>query len=134
MLIIVPFDNIYPPMNGGMQRCFHIMHQLARHFKLTAVIHQDKKDFLKCIEQFPALKETKIFSTKNVKTKDALNWLPQRWENALRSRWYQRELNRPADGSLIKYYPILTQLLKEEKFDAIILENIATLNAVKIIR
>ncbi|MGN6267187.1 MAG: glycosyltransferase family 4 protein [Ginsengibacter sp.] len=134
ILIIVPFDNIYPPMNGGMQRCFHIMHQLSKHFKLTAIIHQDKKDFLKCIEEFPALKSAKIFSTKNIKTKDALNWLPQRWENALRSRWYQRELNRPADGSLIKYYPILTQLLKEQKFDIIILENIATLNAVKIIR
>jgi glycosyltransferase involved in cell wall biosynthesis len=66
--------------------------------------------------------------------KDALNLLPQRWGNAFRSRWYQRELNRPADGSLIKYYPILTQLLKEQKFDVIILENIATLNAVKIIR
>lgn len=121
-------------MNGGMQRCFHIMHQLARHFKLTAIIHQDRKDFLKCIEEFPALESANIFSTKNVKAKDALNWLPQRWENAVRSRWYQRELNRPADGSLIKYYPVLTQLLKEKKFDAIILENIATLNAVKIIR
>lgn len=134
ILIIVPFDNIYPPMNGGMQRCFHIMHQLSKHFKLTAIIHQDRKDFLKCIEDFSALQNATIYSTKNVKAKDALNRLPQRWENAFRSRWYQRELNRPADGSLIKYYPILTRLLKEQKFDIIILENIATLNAVKIIR
>lgn len=121
-------------MNGGMQRCFHIMHQLAKHFELTAIIHQDGKDFLKCVDEFPALRKAKIYSTQNVKVKDALHLLPQRWENAFRSRWYQRELNRPADGSLIKYYPILTKLLKEQQFDAIILENIATLNAVKIIR
>ncbi len=121
-------------MNGGVQRCFHIMHQLAKHFELTAIIHQDRKIFLKCVDEFPALKKAKIYSTKDVQVKDAFNLLPSKLENALRSRWYQRELNRPADGSLIKYYPILTQLLQQEKFDVIILENIATLNAVKIIR
>lgn len=121
-------------MNGGMQRCFHIMHQLARHFDLTAIIHQDKKSFLKCVDEFPAMATAKIFSTKEVSVKDAFSLFPRKWENAFRSRWYQRELNRPADGSLIKYYPVLSQLLKEKKFDAIILENVATLNAVKIIR
>ena len=134
ILIIVPFENIYPPMNGGMQRCFHIMHQLAKHFELTAIIHQDKENFLKCVEAFPALAKAKIYSTKNVQAKAGYNLLPARWEKAFKSRWYQRELVRPADGSLIKYYPILRQVLKEQKFDAIILENIATLNAVKIIR
>jgi glycosyltransferase involved in cell wall biosynthesis len=110
------------------------MHQLAKHFELTAIIHQDKKSFLKCVDDFPAMDKAKIYSTKNLKVKDALTLLPDRLENALRSRWYQRELNRPADGSLIKYYPILTELLKNKKFNFIILENIATLNAVKIIR
>lgn len=121
-------------MNGGMQRCFHILHQLAKHFNLTAIIHQDKKSFQECVEEFPALAKAKIYSTKEVSIKDALALFPSKLENAFRSRWYQRELNRPADGSLIKYYPVLTQLLKEKKFDAIILENMATLNAVKIIR
>lgn len=134
ILIIVPFDNIYPPMNGGMQRCFHVMHQLAKHFKLTAIIHQDKEGFLKCTDEYPALASAIIYSTKNIISKDIFSALPSKYANAFRSRWYQRKLNRPADGSLIKYYPILTELLKEQKFDAIILENIATLNAVNIIR
>ena len=134
ILIIVPYNNIYPPMNGGMQRCFHIMQQLTKHFELTAIIHQDRESFLKCVGEFPAMVNAKIYSTKARMVKDAFNLLSPRWEKAFRSRWYQRELNRPADGSLIKYYPILTRLLKEQQFDAIILENIATLNAVKIIR
>lgn len=134
ILIIVPFDNIYPPINGGMQRCFHIMHQLVKHFDLTAIIHQDKEIFLQCKEEFPAMAAAKIYSTKDVVVKDIFNLLPPKWEKAFRSRWYQRELNRPADGSLIKYYPTVTQLLKKQKFDAIILENPATINAVKIIR
>ncbi len=134
LLIIVPFDNIYPPMNGGTQRFFHIMHQLAKHFELTAIIHQDAKSFLKCVEEFPAIKKAKIYSTKDAKVKDIFNLLPSKLEKAFRSRWYQRELIRSADGNLIKYYPILTQLLKEKKFDVVILENRTTLNAVKIIR
>jgi glycosyltransferase involved in cell wall biosynthesis len=132
ILIIVPFDRIYPPMNGGMQRCFHIMHQLARHFELTAIIHQDNKSFLQCVEEFPALAKAKIYSTTEVSIKDGFSLFPGKWENAFRSRWYQRELNRPADASLIKYYHILINLLKEKQFDAIILEN--SLNAVKVIR
>src|SRR3569623_1665351 len=60
--------------------------------------------------------------------------MPLKVENALRSRWYQRLWNSPADSSLIKYYPILIRLLQREKFDVIILENLATLNAVRIIR
>ncbi|CAN5338200.1 hypothetical protein BH11BAC5_BH11BAC5_30140 [soil metagenome] len=134
ILIIVPFDNIYPPMNGGMQRFFHIMHQLAKHFKLTAIIHQDKESFLKCVEDYPAIAAANIYSTKDIVVKSIFSLAPLKWEKALLSRWYQRELNRPADGSLIKYYPILTRLLKDQQFDAIILENMATLNAVKIVR
>lgn len=121
-------------MNGGMQRCFHIMHQLAKHFALTAIIHQDKEIFLKSVKEYPAIASAKIFSTKNNVAKDLLSLIPAKVENALRSRWYQRVWNTPADSSLIKYYPILTQLLKCQKFDAIILENSATLNAVRIIR
>lgn len=121
-------------MNGGMQRCFHVMHQLAKHFELTAIIHQDKKSFLQCKQDYPSIDTAKIYSTKEVRIKDIFKLFPSKLEKALRSRWYQRELNRPADGSLIRYYPILTGILKKEKFDAIVLENMATLNAVAIIR
>lgn len=134
VLIIVPYDQIYPPMNGGMQRCFHIMHQLATHVRLTAIIHQDKKSFLECVTDYPAFAKAAIYSTKEPLKKDVLDLLPSKFEKALRSRWYQREWTTPADGNLLQYYPVLSSLLKQEKFDGIILENLATLNAVNIIR
>ena len=121
-------------MNGGMQRCFHIMHQLAKHFNLTAIIHQDRQSFLQCVSEYPAFAKADIYSTKAPVKKDVLNVLPSKFEKAIRSRWYQREWNKPADGNLLQYYPVLRRLLKQEKFDTIILENLATLNAVKIIR
>lgn len=134
ILIIVPYDTIYPPMNGGMQRCFHIMHQLAKHFKLTAIIHQDKKSFSKCTEEFPAMATAEIYSTSDINVNDLFTILPTKLKEAIRSRVYMRDWRKSADGSLLKYYPILTQLLKQKKFEAIVLENLATLNAVKIIR
>ena len=121
-------------MNGGMQRCFNIMNQLAMHFDLSAIIHQEKSDFLKAVDHYPAIKSAKIYSTKNNVSKKFSSFIPSRAEKALKSRWYQRKWQSPADGSLIKYYPILIHLLKTEKFDGVILENLATLNAVRIIR
>lgn len=134
ILIVVPYDSIYPPMNGGMQRCFHIMKQLAMHFKLTAIIHQDKNEFLRSVNEFPAIAAAKIYSTKDFKSKDVFSFLPSKFEKALRYRWYKKQILGSADGNFLLYYPILKHLLKTKRFDVIILENLATLNAIRVIR
>lgn len=134
ILIIVPYDPIYPPMNGGMQRCFHILHQLAKHFELTAIIHQDKESFLKAAEEYPSIAKVQLYSTKDVKVNDVFSLLPLKFELALRYRWYKKQLKGPADGSFLKYYPVVKKLLKEKKHDVVILENLATLNAIPTIR
>lgn len=134
ILIIVPYDCIYPPMNGGMQRCFHILHQLAKHFNLTAIIHQDKESFQKAIEEYPAIADINIYSVNDFTARDVFSFLPLKFELALRYRWYKKKIKGPADGSFLKYYPILKKLLKENNYDLVILENMATLNAVSNIR
>jgi glycosyltransferase involved in cell wall biosynthesis len=135
ILIIVPYQDIYPPLNGGMQRCFHIIHQLAKNFNLTAIIHQDKESFLKSEGEYPAVNNIKIHSTKEEPSaKDVFSLLPRKVENALRYRWAKRQLRSSADGMFIEYYPILIKLLKQNKYDSIILENLNTINAVSIIR
>ena len=133
-MIIIPYETIYPPMNGGMQRCFNILHQLAKHFEVTAIINQDKESFLKSAKEFPAIESAHICSTKDVVTKDIFSIFPSKLEKTLRYRWYKKQLKGPADGNLLLYYPILKQLLKKKKFDLIILENLATLNAIDVIR
>jgi polysaccharide biosynthesis protein PslH len=135
ILVIVPYDNIYPPMNGGMQRCFHIIHQLAKHFNLTAIIHQDKESFLNAEQEFPAIRNIRIFSTKDEpKPKDLFRLLPIRFENALRYRWIKKSWHSTADGNFLKYYPILKRLLKTNSYDTVLLENLSTLNTVSVIR
>lgn len=135
ILIIVPYDEVYPPMNGGMQRCFNIIIQLAKHFDVTLIIHQGKTDFLKAIAAYPAIANVQVKSTKDYMHKAGLiGLLPTKIANAIRYRWYKQQLKGPADGLFLQYYPVLNVLLKQHKYDVIILENLATLNAVSIIR
>lgn len=135
ILIIVPYQDIYPPMNGGMQRCFHIIHQLAKYFDLAVIIHQDKENFQKASEEYPAFKNITIYSTKDEPGSiDIFTWLPKKFANSLRYRWIKKQLRNSADGSFLKYYPLLVRLLKQKTYDAIILENLNTLNAVSVIR
>ena len=135
ILILAPYDNIYPPMNGGMQRCFHIINQLASHFKLTVIIHQDKNCFLKASGYYPSISTIKIYSTKEERApNDIFNLLPRNLGNSLRYKWIKKQLISPANGSFLQYYPVLKRVLKMKHFDAIILENLFTINAVKTIR
>ena len=134
ILIIVPFTNVYPPKNGGMQRCFNIINQLAKHFDVTLIINQDKNDFLKSKQYFPSISNLNILSTVDVKYKDIFSVLPSKLRNALRYRWIKKTVKGPADGNFLKYYPVLKNLLKEKRFDIIILEQISTINSISIIR
>lgn len=135
VLSIVPFNPIYPPVNGGMQRCFHIIHQLAKCSELSIVINQDRKSFLAAVKQYPALKDVRVYSTQDSpKPNDLFSFLPQKLGIALRYRWYKKKVSGAADGNFLKYYPIVKQLVLQSKFDAIILESPTTLNAVSLIR
>jgi glycosyltransferase involved in cell wall biosynthesis len=135
VLLIAPYENIYPPMNGGMQRCFHIIHQLAKYFDLTVIMHQSSNSFIKAVEVYPEICSVKIYSTKDEKPSgDILSLLPEKLENAIRYRWIKKDFTKPADGSFLKYYPVLKRLLKNNQYDTIILENLFTTNAIKTIR
>jgi glycosyltransferase involved in cell wall biosynthesis len=135
ILIIAPYDNIYPPLNGGMQRCFHIINQLALHFDVTAIIHQEKEAFLKAAEVYPSISRTRIHSTAEESYyNDIFNLLPNRLQDSFRYRWIRKNVIKPADGSFLKYYPVLKALLKKNRFDVIVMENLFTTNAVKAIR
>lgn len=134
ILVICPFDDIYPPTNGGMKRCFHIIDQLALHFELTVIINQKKEDFLDAVTEYPAIKKATVYSTRDgKKPKDVFIMLPLKLQKALRFRWYKKNTKGPADDNFLLYYVILKKLLKEKAFDVIVLESMA-LNAMSLIR
>jgi polysaccharide biosynthesis protein PslH len=135
VLIIVPYENIYPPMNGGMQRCFNIIHQLAKRTRLTLIIHQPKLEFMECLDEYPSLANAVVYSTKDADPAiNIFNLAPARLRPALQYRWYKKTFKGPADGLFLSYYPLLLPLLKKQRYDVVVLENLASLNAVSVIR
>lgn len=135
ILFVCPYDNIFPPMNGGMQRCFNIMHQLSKHFKVTAIIHQDKAEFKKAIDLFPALASVNIYTTKDEEEpRDLFSLFPTRIKRAIRYRLYKRVIRGTTDGSFLLYYSLLNKLMQQQVFNVVMLENLATINAVNVIR
>lgn len=122
-------------MNGGMKRSFHVVHQLSLYFDLTVITFQSKKEFLTASKQYPSISDIKIMSTKDTEAvKDVFSLFPRKIERALRYRWHKKQLNGSADGMFLEYYPVLKKLLISNNYDAIILENLASLNAISVIR
>ena len=135
VLVLLPYENMYPPMNGGNQRSFHLLHQIATYFDVTVIVHQERKAFLKSIDEFPALEHVKVYSTKDYPAgRDIFSLLPARVQTAIRYRWIQRSLSGTADGNFLAYYPVLHKLLKEEHYDVVVLETMVSINAAKLVR
>lgn len=135
LLVIIPFETIYPPVNGGMHRCLHVLDQLAKYFDVSAIMHQRSTDFLESVKEFSSLSKVKVYSTHDYKNKmDFFSLLPQRAASALRTRWLTRSWKSSADSSLLKYYGLLRSLMKQNRYDVIVLEKLSTLNAVSMIR
>ena len=125
ILIIMPFENIYPPKNGGMQRCFHVFHQLAKYFDITAVTHTSKENLFSGKMIYPSIVNAAIYSTYNQKaSRDIFSLLPARIGNALKYRWIIKNWRRSTDSSFLKFHPILKKILSNNQFDYIILENL----------
>ena len=135
ILILCPFDDIYPPVVGGSQRYFHVIHQLSRFFKVSLIAFQVKDTFCESATEYPSIGSINYFSTRDYqKPADVLSILPGKLEKALRYRWIKRNPFATADGNFLHYYFLLEKVLQENAFDVVILENLSSLNAIPIIR
>jgi len=135
VLAVVPFENLYPPMNGGMQRAMNLLHQLSRSFELTAIIQQDADAFRQSIVDFPHIKNCTVLSTQSQgEHRDLFSVLPSRLSTAIRYRYWNRSLKGPASQSFLTMYPLLKKALKEKQFDYILLEDLAIVNLARLVR
>ena len=134
-MVIVPFENIYPPMNGGMHRCINILNQLCKYFSLTVIIHQEEKSFLRAIDEYPELVNCRVISTKSFKRSfDLFSIAPKKLRNALRHRYWNRSVKGKTGGDFLSIYPLLKSELIKQQFDCFILEDLSILNLAKVIR
>ena len=122
----MPYEDIYPPKNGGMLRCFNLFLQYIKYYDVTAVFFQDKNSFIGSIQAYPSVSNASVYSTRDTKTNFALfSILPKKIANALKYRWILRTLKTTTESSFLELYPTLRMLLKENIYEAIVLENLS---------
>jgi glycosyltransferase involved in cell wall biosynthesis len=134
VLVILPYSSIYPPANGGMLRCFHVLHQLVKRFETTAIMFQERESFLKCIQDYPSFERCNVVSVLNPVFSGVWKKCPSFLRAALQYRIWKRTVKGPADGHFLQYYNALRSVLVEQSPDVIVLENTSCLNAVPVIR
>lgn len=135
VLFVVPFKKLYPPMNGGVQRSLHLLHQLSLHVKVTAIIGQDKESFSRAFAEYPALERVRLISIEDARPPaDLFNLLPARLSRSLRYRYWNRSLKGPAGDDFLSIYPILRKLIREQRFDYAILEELSLLGLARVLR
>lgn len=123
ILMVIPYE-FYPPMYGGALRCFYLLREMARYHELTLLTVQPLSDFSKAgVPAFP--KNVIVKSTADqTEYQTALNILPARLANALNSKLLRRSFLRKGNLYLLKTYPVLKRILKENKFDFVCYENL----------
>ncbi|MFT3679144.1 MAG: glycosyltransferase family 4 protein [Ferruginibacter sp.] len=129
VLIIAPYEGIFPPTNGGMQRCFHIIHQASKLYDVSLVFHGDSGTILKAAAIYPAISKLHIHSSRQGRTQANISSsrIGRLW-TAIRYRWIVKNIKLPADSSFLQLHPVLKRVLKKNKFDFIILEQLGLIS------
>ncbi len=123
VLVIIPFDGVYPPMNGGMLRCISLLNQLSKYFLVTIITHQKKELFAQAFDEYPFLKNCTVISTGSFSLrKDIFSVLPLRYQKALRYRYWNRSLFNSSEDHFLMIYPVLKDFLNKNKVDYAIME------------
>ena len=122
-MVIIPFDGVYPPMNGGMLRCISLLNQLSKYFLVTIITHQKKELFAQAFDEYPFLKNCTVISTGSFSLrKDIFSVLPLRYQKALRYRYWNRSLFNSSEDHFLMIYPVLKDFLNKNKVDYAIME------------
>jgi glycosyltransferase involved in cell wall biosynthesis len=134
LLAILPYENIYPPMSGGMQRCFHLLHQLANYFEVTALTYQPADEFKTAEASFPSIGRVRFKTISQKNRRDIFQFFPSKLEKGLRYRWLKKSFKGPAGEQFLFFYDEVKSELLHGQFDLIFLDNLSSLDLVDLIR
>ncbi|MFM7683754.1 MAG: glycosyltransferase, partial [Bacteroidota bacterium] len=119
-------------INGGMNRYFHIIHQLSIHSNLTVLTLASKDQIDNARTKYPSLRTVSFFYVnEDYEIPQVLTFLPKKIAASIYSRILSENLLKSANGILLSFYQPKIKLLKKSHFDAVVYENLATLDLAK---
>ena len=132
VLLILPYKEFFPLTNGGMNRYFHILHQLSIHSNLTVLTLASKDQIEKARTKYPSLRTVSFYYVnEDYKIPKILAFLPKKITTSLYSRMLTFSLLKSANGILLSFYLPTMELLNNTHFDVVVYENVATLELAK---
>lgn len=132
-ILVLPYSELFPIVNGGMLRFINILDQLSRLTSLSVLTYADSSEIEKLTNQFPKLEKVNFISIKS-EPQTPLPLIPKKIATAIYGRFLARRLFKQSNGVLLTMFPKLNCLMKKEQFDIIIYENLATLDVAKKIK
>lgn len=131
-LHIVPYSNLYPPMNGGQLRCFHLMDKLSMHIQLDVLSYQSPSSFF---DKGYTNKNISFYSPNSfIKTEGIFKYFPKKIKNAIRYRWLTKTFFETATLEVLDFQHIIKELYKKNTYDWIIFEHLSAMSLVPIIK
>jgi glycosyltransferase involved in cell wall biosynthesis len=135
VLVILPYFNFFPLINGGMNRYFHIVHQLSINSNLTVLTLASKDQIENARTKYLSLRTVSFFYVnEDYEIPKILTFLPKKVAASIYSRILSHNLLKSANGILLSFYQPTIKLLKNSHFDAVLYENLATLDLAKRIK
>ena len=137
VLILAPYEKIYPPSNGGMQRSFNLISQISKYNKVVLLAYQSKEDFLSSKVDAEWLENIEYYQVPQISIDKKKNFISRVYKKiylALTYRIYTRTLLQPADINILNYFVILKRILKTTQIDVVCLDNFGLLKLVPIFK
>jgi glycosyltransferase involved in cell wall biosynthesis len=131
LLHIVPYQHLYPPMNGGMLRNYFLCYELSKYFHVTLLTFQPVAEFVDGVQGYRWNKDIRVIS---LPLPDPGQGLFKKLRNAVKGRWYQKSLFRSAGSYMMEGYPVLRKLLQAESFDYVLFEHLFSLELQPLVR
>jgi glycosyltransferase involved in cell wall biosynthesis len=131
LLHIVPYQHLYPPMNGGMLRNYFLCYELSKYFQVTLLTFQPEAEFVDGVQGYGWNKDIRVISLPLPKPGQGLI---SKLRNAMKGRWYQKNLFRSAGSYMMEGYPVMRRMLRSESFDFVLFEHLFSLELQPLVR
>ena len=132
ILHIIPYGNLFPPKNGGQLRCFHLMDELSKYYKLDVLCYQSPRTFH---ENGYNNENIKFYSPNSyVKSEGIFKYFPSKIKNALRFRLLTKTLFQSATLEVLEFSHIIKALSKFNNYKIVVFEHLTAMSLAPIVK
>ena len=130
LLYIIPYNQLFPPKNGGMLRNYFLCYELSKYYSVTLVTFQEAGSFKNGSDGYFWNEEIRVITipvpaTKPVGFKKIVN--------AIKGRFYQWRFFSSVNNYALYGHPVIKNLLKKTNYHFIIMPHLGTLRLMHLI-